>query len=506
MKKSSKLTILIFTFVTAFLICFNVYYKPQIKPQASVPVRAKTVHPSANAQAAVHEEVLETDENETETVTSLIALNPGEKLLNAISIDVNSDTFDDQVVSLLKSGSPYICLVTGIYNPSQGVYQRASEIETNISQQNTFSFSVLDVTGDHVNSLTFSGINNKGESVLKVFKAAGTKHKFEYDLIADLTADGSIFIQQLQRSDPYSFSQTKGESYPIRVYSSDTSRSKNSLDQIQTLYNWDSNAGRYVKVSESRVTGKKTAAGELAKIQNSTGFEDYLAGLWFKSSSSDANLRYIFFDPAKRELIFSTTDTQEPYSWNTTSTRRNGVHITSMNKSINNLMRRIDIVLNDVDEIKVRVNDEVKMAIGEDTLWDGTYKKISTKTALATTVQQSDILQKLSAPAKEWSCVFYNETVNIAIKNGKFEAKCESWESDGALSTNIIAGTTLLECRTFDNADFINGYYQFNMEESEIDGITRQTLTLAPVSVSTKSFVPKNKPGFKLERELRDEN
>lgn len=117
-----------------------------------------------------------------------------------------------------------------------------------------------------------------------------------------------------------------------------------------------------------------------------------------------------------------------------------------------------------------------------------------------------DILQKLSAPAKEWSCVFYNETVNIAIKNGKFEAKCESWESDGALSTNIIAGTTLLECRTFDNADFINGYYQFNMEESEIDGITRQTLTLAPVSVSTKSFVPKNKPGFKLERELRDEN
>lgn len=492
--------------MAAFLICFNVYYKPQIKPATSSPVRAKTVHPTANAQAAVHEEIIGIDESENEIATSLIVLNPGETLLNAISIDVNGDTFDDQVISLIKPESPYICLVTGIYNASSGIYQRVSEIETNISQQNTFSFSVLDVTGDHVNSLSYSGINNKGESVLKVFKAAGTKRKFEYNLIADLTADGSIFIQQLQRSDPYSYGQTKGESYPIRVYSSDSSRSKNSLDQIQILYNWDSDAGRYVKVSESRVTGKKTAAGELAKIQNSTGFEDYLAGLWFKSSSSDANVRYIFFDPIKRELIFSTPNTQEPYSWNTTSTRRNGVHITSMNKSINNLMRRIDIVLNDVDEIKVRVNDEVKMAIGEETLWDGTYQKISTKTALATTVQQSDILQKLSAPAKEWSCIFNNETVSIAIKNGKFEAKCESWESSGALSTTIIAGTTLLECRTFDNDDFINGYYQFIMEESEIDGYTRQTLTLAPVSVSTKNFTPKNKPGFKFERELKPEN
>ena len=472
----------------------------------SSTVRAKTVRPTANAQATVHEEILEYDESENEIATALIALNFGETLLNAISIDINGDTFDDQVVSILKSDSPYIYLVTGIYNAKSNIYQRVSEIETNISQLETFSFSVLDITGDHINSLTFSGINEKGESVLKVFKASGTKRRFEYDLIADLSADGSIFIQQLQRSDPYSFSQTKGESFPIRVYSSDSSRNKNSLDQIQTLYDWDENANRYVKISENRVAGKKTAASELAKIQNSLGFEEYLNGLWFKSSSSDASLRYIFFDPTKRELIFSTESTQEPYNWNTTSTRRNGVHITSMNKSINNLMRRVDIVLNDVDEIKVRVNDEVKMAIAEETLWDGTYKKISTKTALATNAQQSDILQKLSAFTKEWNCIFNNESVSLSIKNAKFEAKCESWESSGAFSTNIIAGTTLLECRTFDNKDFINGYYQFNMEESEIDGIIRQTLVLNPVSVSTKNFVPKtNKPSFKFEREIRAE-
>ena len=174
---------------------------------------------------------------------------PGETLINAISIDMNNDTFDDQVISIRKAGSNSIFLITGLYDSKKKIYERKSEINTEITKNDSFSFSVQDMTGDHKNSLTYTGLNSKEETVLKVLLPETKGNDFKYNVIADFTADASIFIQQIQRSDPYYFSQVQGESFPIWVYSSDTSKNKDSLDQIQTMYNWNPLTKKYTKVS-----------------------------------------------------------------------------------------------------------------------------------------------------------------------------------------------------------------------------------------------------------------
>ena len=490
----------IFFVLTAIAIAgFSIYtYKKPKEPEYKT-IRAKIVKPNSQQIISETEKVI-IDETEAELQTSLIELQPGETLLNALSIDMNNDAFDDQIISIRKNNSPSIYLVTGIYNPKKKTYERQSEIETEITQTNTFSFSVLDMTGDHINALTYTGQNEKQETVLKVFLPEFSEKKFKYDIIAEFSADATIFIQQLQRSDPYSFSQTQGESFPIWVYSSDSSKGKDSLDQIQTMYDWDRIARKYIKVSESRVAGKKIAANELRKIQDGTSqtFERFLDGLWYKSSADDSTLRYVFFNTAKREIIFSTDKIQEIYQWNTTSLRRSGANLTMVNTSVTSLVRRFDVALNDIDEIKVKVNDEVKMAITQETLWDGTYKKISLQSL---NNQQNDfdseVLKKIESNSHIWTT---STNTSVTIKNGQYSATNESWSANGAVTSLRIKGTTLLQFKSFSEEKYLNGYYLPAFATTKNGAEIRETLTLTPVSITTDGFTNTATPAIKLER------
>ena len=494
-----RFTTIFFVITALAIVVFSVYtYKRPKEPEYKT-IRAKIVKPNVQQTVSETEEII-VDETEAELQTSLIELQPGETLLNALSIDMNNDAFDDQIISIRKNNSPSIYLVTGIYNPKKKIYERTSEIETEITQTNTFSFSVLDMTGDHINALTYTGLNEKEETVLKVFLPDLESKKFKYTPIAEFEADATIFIQQLQRSDPYSFSQTQGESFPIWVYSSDTSKGKDSLDQIQTMYDWDRFAKKYMKVSENRVAGKKIAAAELLKIQDGTPqtFERFLDGLWYKSSADDSNLRYVFFNAEKREIIFSADKTQEIYHWNTTSLRRSGANLSMVNNSVTSLVRRFDVSLNDIDEIKVKVNDEVKMAITQETLWDGTYKKISLQSL---NNQQngfdSEILKRIESSSHIWTT---NTNASVTIKNGQYTATNESWTANGAVTSLRIKGTTLLQFKAFSEEKFLHGYYLPGFATTQNGTEIRETLTLTPVSITTDGYTNIAAPAIKLER------
>ena len=221
-------------------------------------------------------------------------------------------------------------------------------------------------------------------------------------------------------------------------------------------------------------------------------------GLWYKSSADDSNLRYVFFNAEKREIIFSADKTQEIYHWNTTSLRRSGANLSMVNNSVTSLVRRFDVSLNDIDEIKVKVNDEVKMAITQETLWDGTYKKISLQSLNS---QQngfdSEILKRIESSSHIWTT---NTNASVTIKNGQYTATNESWTANGAVTSLRIKGTTLLQFKAFSEEKFLHGYYLPGFATTQNGTEIRETLTLTPVSITTDGYTNIAAPVIKLER------
>lgn len=491
-----------FVFVLVALALVALFFWQQQKPkqQQEETVYARIVTPvSSSKQETESETILE----ETDTVRPIALLNlqSDETLLNAISVDINNDSFDDQIVSVKKLGAKNIFLVTGVYSQALRTYVRASEIETSISDAKSFSFSLSDITGEHQNALIYTGLTDAGESVLSAYLQDPATKPFGYKNIVYIQVDGTVFIQQIERNDAYSFAQTDGESFPIWVNSTDTSRSKDSLDQIQSIYTWSKSAQKYLKTSETRVTGKKIADSALERIQDGTveTFENFLSGMWYKTGTNEKSVRYIFFDPLKREIIFSDSPTQEVYLWNTSALRRNGIYLTSMNSLINNLVRRFDIALRSADEVHITINDDVKMPIKEGTLWDGTYKKVTVNANQNTTSKQDEsLLATISSTTQSWSGA---NAVSLVVKNGKFSASTQDWHTEGVVAELNVKGEKLLQFRTTDGNQYLSGYYKGVIEKSNSN--TQYILTLTPVSISASGYFASTENVLRFSREIQ---
>jgi hypothetical protein len=90
---------------------------------------------------------------------------------------------------------------------------------------------------------------------------------------------------------------------------------------------------------------------------------------------SISNDQYIYFDTAGRELIFYDKSTQQVYTWLSSTSTRYGLYISSQNISVATLRRVMDIELESIDSIRVKVFEDVRMKIGLNAPWDGSYRK-----------------------------------------------------------------------------------------------------------------------------------
>ncbi|MBR1537808.1 MAG: pallilysin-related adhesin [Treponema sp.] len=394
--------------------------------------------------------------------TSFIQLSNGETLVGTLEMDIDGDGYDDQVNMIKTAASPYIVLIVGLYNPKTGVYERSNYLGTQITQIRTFACTSMDVLGNHKNALVYQGVTDSGNVVLKIFEGSRNKNgEFILNLIGDFEADGTIFIQQIFRSESYELSQTKGESFPVWVYTSEQHGSgadSSRMDQIQTMYEWSESEGSYVVKKSLRVAGNTIAQKELARIQDGTveTFGNFLDGLWYKTENSGSNIRFISFDYPSAEIIFEYEDSEEVYSWLKSTLRRNGIYFSAVNKSIENLQRRFDISLVGVDEIKIKLQDDVRMLINESTLWDGNYKKFTLKEPQRSEkTKESECIARL-IEQETWEAndgTILTFTENTYIANGK-----TSYDS-GRFTTNEVTGSTLLQFRSAHELPYFKNSY-----------------------------------------------
>ncbi len=426
------------------------------------------------------------DESKTQP---LIVLDSDETFLQAITVDLNKDNVADQICAVKKISEPNIYLIPGIQNPLTGEYTRITGIRTGITQSRTLLFYAMDIIGDRTNALIYSGMTADNIQLLAVYLPVSNKDgKISFTAVADLRSDGPITIQEIKRSDAYNLGLTSGDSYPIYTYNSDPD-SPQTLDQIERIYRWDRTVKRYEQVSESRIAGKKIETQLVRQLQNGdlSTFENFLTGLWYMpESSSTKDTKYIFFNMNEKEIIFHNGSTEELYLRESGAPRRYGAYLTTRNQSIPSIRRLIDIELTGIDEIRIKILEDVKLKIGVASDWDGVYKKMANNTVLPKTEAEQSIVQlkaMLSSSTKEWSSP---DGQKFQINNTRYTLTGSGGSESGLFMIMTVKDKPILQFRP-DQPKSKSVFYLASTEKRAVSTGEQQILTLTEVTVSIEA-------------------
>ena len=140
--------------------------------------RARIVTPVAPGEAE-NQSSGDALSSNNEAMTSFVPLSLNETLISTLSIDLNNDMKEDQVVAVRKEGVHYLVLIVGIYDAERNAYIRTAEITTEISRTRTFSYTGIDMLGEHQNALVYQGVKDDGTSVLTIYMMRKERNKIE---------------------------------------------------------------------------------------------------------------------------------------------------------------------------------------------------------------------------------------------------------------------------------------------------------------------------------------
>ena len=452
----------IFIAVAALLACF--FLVRHFFEQSTVVQRSRLITPLVDGNDAASEKNASAYTDDYAD-TSFITLAQDETLLSTVTMDIDGDGYDDQINVIKTANSQFIMLVVGLYNAASAKYERAASLATVVTQVRTFACTSMDVIGNHHNALVYQGISPNGHSVLRMYLGSRDRQKrFKIDCIGDFDTDGTVFIQQLDRDESYALSQARGMSFPVWIYSSETQTESNRTDQLQTEFNWDEKEGKYVQVAQTRVPGSSIAAKALARIQDGTveTFSRFLDGLWYKTENTSRSIRYIFFDSSAHEIIFENGDSEEVYSWLNSNMRRGGMYFTAVNTSIENLQRRVDISLTGIDEIRIRLQDDVRMIIKESTQWDGSYKKMAIQHTKASAAKETAVFSALSA--NRWKT---SDGTEFSFTDEEYTVKGTAKSDRGRFMRISISGDDVLQFRSDTSQAYFKNNYIFDFQKVE---------------------------------------
>lgn len=521
-KSKSRFIIPVIFVLTVFAFVGVVLYRRYFAAAEKPIVRARTVVPVATSERASGAEELSSIIDAAE-ITSFIELNSSEILLSSMTFDFDGDNFDDQIVAVRKSDSPYIYLIVAIYIPATNSYARVEELETGITRTRTFSYAGMDITGSHRAALVFQGVRDDGMNVMNIYHCNGAGMSREITLIGSFESDGTIFIQQFDRSVSYDLSQSSGNSFSVWVYSYDVgeinSQSGSSIGQIQTEYTWNVAAGRYVQSDRRYVEGAVLAEEERAKILDGTieTFAGFMDGLWYKISNEGESIRFLYFDYGNREIVFLYADAQEIYRWEDSNLNRNGMYLTSSNAEISNLQRRFDITLASIDTVQMHIIDDVRTLIREATVWDGEYRKMTSSNTLVSVTDKKNSLsleiKNILEGRGKW---LVNGSDVFSFSSARYSFVFGSNENTGAYSIYPVGDATVIQFRSLAGATpALQGIPQnfgayrivFGQKEIPASGRTpahmvenRDEIIFVPVSLSPTGVTDIDSPEIILTR------
>jgi len=303
-----------------------------------------------------------------------------EQIISVINFDFYNDSIEEQIVafrSRLASGQVSIAYLS--YDEKAGSYRRFWDAPTAASMPGTVSLYTLDLLGDRRDCVILTGMNAEGKHTLTAFRKAEREDLGRpFEKIAEIQVDGSINIQEADRPLAYRQGIAKGQPFTITAYGRDAA-SNNMLDRIEIEYAYNPARGFYEQGRITRIPGSQIEQRRVMEILSGQPkvFEEFINDLWYHVGPSGTidRSQYLYFDPANREIIFYGEETQQVFSWQYSNSTRYGLYITSQNIAVTTLRRFLDIELESLDSIRMKVFEDVRLKIGISASWDGSYRR-----------------------------------------------------------------------------------------------------------------------------------
>ena len=382
MKKSNIGLYIVFLAISVLVIIFLAtgLWKRFFYPDAYVETRTRIVTPQqANQYSAAGEDGQLTWE---ENLNTKIPMEDGEIVIAILNRESEAGIAEEQFIiyrNVNDAASP-VFLTFLSYDERSRRYRRMWNVPTAATRPETTSLFSQDLIGDRSNCIIVTGMNANNEHTMTVFRPAANQNPQEpFKKIAELQIAGSIIIQETPRTLAYLQGVTRGQSFNIAAYGHDSS-SANILDQIETIYSFNPSRDQYEQINVSRIPGSQIEQRRLRELLSGTPgvFENFINDLWYFVSPQGTidTSQYLYFNPAGKEIIFFGDGSQQVFRWQTSTPTRYGLYIRSQNISISTLLRFIDIQLESLDRINLRVIEDVRIRITVSTSsWDGSYRR-----------------------------------------------------------------------------------------------------------------------------------
>ena len=389
-----------------------------------------------------------------EAMSAKIALAEGEIIVSVLNGNFDGNPVEEQFVAyrnLLEIESP-IYLTFIHYDEASRAYKRLWSAPSAATRPGTISLYTQDLLGDRSICVLLSGMNGLGEHTLTIFRLNpvqmnsvqmnSAQTNKPYSKIAELRIDGNITIRETERSQAYQMGLSRGQSFNIAAYGRDF-ESSNILDQVEIIFVYNTGNGLYEQRERTRIPGTQIEQRRVRDLLgNPKAFEEFITGLWyFLTPQGTIDMRqYIFFSPNNREIIFFGDETQQVFTWQNSAATRYGLYISSQNISVTTLRRSIDIELESLESIKVRVFEDVRLKIGVNAPWDGSYRK-------AGPPENRD--QKKPASSSAYINAYYDSSIGRIhfMPNGSYELNAGGTVRQGKYAFFTINDKELLEFR-----------------------------------------------------------
>jgi hypothetical protein len=348
-----------------------------------------------------------------------------ESVVSIITRDFDSDSREEQIIAYrnLQEIDTSIFLTYAELDEKTGKYSQVWTAPTAATRPNSLILYSEDLVGDGGICVLASGMNGAGEQTLTVFRKNDDPEE-PFGKIAEFIIEGSIAVQEVQRSRDYQ-QGIRGKSLTISTYGRDY-ESSNMLDQIETTYTYNPVNGLYEQSQAVKIPGRQIEQRRVSELLNSPGsFEAFIDGLW-SHTMSDGQNQYVYFNTANSEVIFYINNTEEIFTWQESSPTRYGLHIIGRNISLTKLRCTINIELESLDSIRLRIFQDAYLRTGPGAVWDGSYRKVQAITTPAVEKRTPPYLEG-SYRAEDGGIVFFKDgsyeligTKMEAVQKGKY--------------------------------------------------------------------------------------